>query len=127
MAELAVIGPPLTGKTTRLVERYRELVQRGLSVDKILCLSFFSANAESIRQALKTERQEFFPGVTTLQRFQTLLLWDHARAANLPARAREISPAARALVIRLRRGALPASSSDLASSSRQRRGHGWPA
>ena len=95
-----LLGSPLTGKTTRLVEHYRALVQRGLSVEKILCLSFFSANAESIRQALKTERQEFFPGVTTLQRFQTLLLWDHARVANLPARAREISPAARALVIR---------------------------
>ena len=94
-----LLGPPLTGKTTRLVERYRALVQGGLSVEQILCLSFFSANAQAIRQALKTERDEFFPGVTTLQRFQTLLLRDYAGAANLPARAREISPATRAVVI----------------------------
>ncbi len=95
-----ILGGPLTGKTTRLVERYRQLMRRDLPVERILCLSFFSANSESIRRALRTERAEFFPGVTTLQRFQTLLLRDWAKRANLPARVREIDATTRALAMR---------------------------
>ncbi len=38
--------------------------------------------------------------MTTLQRFQSLFLRDHAREAGLPTRNREISPAARALLLR---------------------------
>jgi hypothetical protein len=97
-APALLLGRPLTGKTTRLVELYRALLQGGLSIEQILCLSFYSANAESIRRALNSEQVEFFPGVTTLQRLQTLLLRDFAKAANLPARAREVSPATHALM-----------------------------
>ncbi len=95
-----VIGPPLSGKTTRLVSAFADSVRLvGLSPENILFLSFFSSNAESIHRTLRPQVGEFLPWVTTLQHFQIRFLRDHAEAAELPARAREINAAARALVL----------------------------
>ena len=94
------LGAPLTGKTTRLVEAYRQHLDAGLQPDQILCLSFFSSNAAAIRHRLRPLAGDFLPWVTTLQRFQTLLLRRHSRLSRLPQRAREISPTARALLLR---------------------------
>jgi hypothetical protein len=67
--------------------------------EQIVCLSFFPANAETIRRILRPQVGERLPWVTTVQRFLTLLLRDYATAANLPARAKEIDAVTRSLVI----------------------------
>jgi len=94
------LGAPLSGKTTRLVDEYRRQLAAGFQPDQILCLSFFSTNAAAMRQAPRSQAGEFLPWVTTLQRFQTLLLRRYPRQARLPRRAREISPTARGLLLR---------------------------
>jgi superfamily I DNA/RNA helicase len=95
-----LIGGPLAGKTTRLITAFRQHLARGLRPENILCLSFFPANVAAIRAALRGSTGDYFPWVTTLQRFQTLLLRGYARQARLPRRAREISPTARGLLLR---------------------------
>jgi superfamily I DNA/RNA helicase len=94
-----LLGGPLTGKTTRIVHAYREHSSAGRRPGELLCLSFFSANAGAIRQALDTEAVPFLPWVTTLQRFQTLLLRSYGSPARLSRRTREISPTARGLLL----------------------------
>jgi PD-(D/E)XK nuclease superfamily len=94
------LGNPLSGKTTRLVGEFRQQLAAGYQPDQILCLSFFSPNAAAIRHTLRPLAGDFLPWVTTLQRFQTLLLRRHPRQSRLPARAREISPTARGVLLR---------------------------
>lgn len=96
-----LLGGPLSGKTTRLVQAFLAHVrQDGIASDRVLCLSFFAGNAEAIRRALREKGVAHLPWVTTVQRFLTLLLRDYAAPAGVPERTSEISPAARALVIR---------------------------
>jgi superfamily I DNA/RNA helicase len=95
-----ILGLPLTGKTTRLVLAYQQHLASGFAPNQILCLSFYSVHAAALRRALRSAAGGFLPWVTTLQRFQTLLLRGYARAARLPRRTREIQPSARALLLR---------------------------
>src|SRR4051812_34279134 len=94
------LGAPLSGKTTRLVHEFRQHLAVGVPPNQVLCLSFFSTNATAIRQALQPASGEFLPWVTTVQRFQSFMLGRFAPTARLPRRAREISPAARGLLLR---------------------------
>lgn len=92
-------GTPLTGKSSRLVRDYIHCVRdEHLSPQRILLLSFFSANARALRNRLR-EAGEFLPFVTTLQHFQLTLLTEHADAVGLDTPLEEISPPARALII----------------------------
>src|SRR5258708_27608868 len=95
-----LLGGPLSGKTTQLVDEFGRQVAAGYQPDQILCLSFFSPNAAAIRHALRPLAGDFLPWVTTVQRFQTLLLRQHPRQSRLPRRTREISPTARGLLLR---------------------------
>jgi superfamily I DNA/RNA helicase len=95
-----LLSGPLSGKTTGLVEAFRQHLDAGIQPDQILCLSFFSTNAAAIRQALRPRAGDFLPWVTTLQRFESLLLRGYPRQAELPWRSREISPTARGLLLR---------------------------
>ena len=79
-------GNSLSGKTTRLVDAFLQYVSGGKRPDEILCLSFFSANAAAIRHTLQPKIGAFLPWVTTVQRFQTLLLRQYATPARLPRR-----------------------------------------
>ncbi len=95
-----LLGGPLTGKSTRLVEAYRQHLAAGRSPREILCLSFFPANANLLRRELRPQAGDFLPWVTTLQRFETLLLRQYHRHARLPRRVREIPAASRVLILR---------------------------
>lgn len=95
-----IFGDPLSGKTTSLVQAYRVYVADGTVPDQVLCLSFFSRNVQVIRQGLKPYAGEFLPWVTTVQRYQTLLLRSHSGPARLSRRTRDISPTARGLLLR---------------------------
>ena len=95
-----VLGGPLSGKTTSLTQAFVAHVRADhIAPEQIVCLSFFSANAQAIRRNLRAQVGERLPWVTTVQRFLTLLLRDYAPAANLPVRSKEIDPVTRALVI----------------------------
>jgi superfamily I DNA/RNA helicase/RecB family exonuclease len=95
-----LLGGPLTGKTARLAEAYRRHIAAGRRPSQILCLSFYAENAAALRRDLRPYAGDFLPWVTTVQRFETLLLRQYARQARLPRRAREIEPGARALLLR---------------------------
>ncbi len=47
-----VVAPAGSGKTTVLIERVRELLRRGASADRILCVTFNAAAAEELRERL---------------------------------------------------------------------------
>lgn len=95
-----VLGGPLSGKTSWLTRAFIAQVRDNhIAPEQIVCLSFFSANAQAIRRNLRPELGERLPWVTTVQRFLTLLLRDYAAAANLPARAKEIDPVTRSILI----------------------------
>jgi superfamily I DNA/RNA helicase len=96
-----LLGGPLSGKTTRVVNAFRQHMAVGRSPRAIACLSFFAFNAALIRRDLQQHAGGFLPWVTTLQRFQSLLLRQYAPHARLPRRTREIDPGARALLLRL--------------------------
>ncbi|MCC6192225.1 MAG: PD-(D/E)XK nuclease family protein [Anaerolineales bacterium] len=95
-----LLGSPLTGKSSRLAEAYQAHLASGYTRDQIVCLSFFAANAAALRRALLPTVGGFLPWVTTLQRFQTLLLRRYARQARLPRPARELGARSRALLLR---------------------------
>ena len=95
-----ILGGPLGGKTTTLTQGFLAWVQHGYDPRAILCLSFFSANAAALRVALQPQVGPFLPWVTTVQRFQTLLLRSYSGPARLSRRTRDISPTARGLLLR---------------------------
>ncbi|MCL5952144.1 MAG: PD-(D/E)XK nuclease family protein [Chloroflexi bacterium] len=92
-------GTPLTGKSSRLLRDYIHCVRKEhVSPQRILLLSFFSANAQALRHKLH-EVAQFLPNVTTLQHFQLTLLTEYVDTVGLDTPLEEISPAARALII----------------------------
>jgi superfamily I DNA/RNA helicase len=94
-----LVGAPLTGKTTRLVQAYLNYRAAGFPSGQILCLSFYRWNRDAIRRALSPQVGESLPWVSTLQDFLVKLLADYAQAADLPARPFPLGAAARSLLI----------------------------
>lgn len=99
-ARHVLLGAPLTGKTTRLVEAYLSHRAGGFAPGEILCLSFYRSNADAIRRALTPLVGESLHWVISLQDWLVRLLEEYADAAGLPPRPFPLGAATRSLIIR---------------------------
>ena len=56
-----ILGPPGTGKTTTLVEHIGALLDRGMSLDRIICSSFTAASSQELTERVRAK----FPDLMT--------------------------------------------------------------
>lgn len=81
-----ILAGPGTGKTTTLAARVKYMIERGVSPEKILCLTFSDAAANEMRKKFDVEigRAAIGIDVFTYHGFCCFLIQEHADAFEIP-------------------------------------------